>query len=167
MSLVKSHGHWLLFDDDQVDPISDACVERTFGSTAQYGKNTDRGYILFYEKSSAREVHPWPVVPQSADLASGDSNSTESRKVPPKAAGVSESALPRTMSGPADLEGKSSDGKVDTGLPRGGSEILSSESLYKRVTKLSSWLKTSKTGGNDGTLPGKSSRGSRTSRSIA
>lgn len=164
---MKSHGHWLLFDDDQVEPIPDSCVERTFGSTAQYGKNTDRGYILFYEKSPVREVHPWPVVPQSADVVSGDSNSTGSRKIPSKGAAVSESSLPRTMSGPADIEGKSDVGKVETGLPRGGSEILSSESLYKKVTKISSWLKTSKAGGSDGALAGKPSRGTRTSRSIA
>eukprot|EP00210_Caulerpa_lentillifera_P006580 g6285.t1 len=56
VSLVKSHGHWLMFDDDHVEAIPESWVERTFGTPANYSKVTDRGYILFYEKSSKREI---------------------------------------------------------------------------------------------------------------
>eukprot|EP00210_Caulerpa_lentillifera_P009195 g8767.t1 len=60
VALVKSHGHWLLFDDDHVEAIPESWVERTFGAPGPYSKITERGYILFYEKSSEREVPNWP-----------------------------------------------------------------------------------------------------------
>ncbi|GMH43250.1 hypothetical protein BSKO_11172 [Bryopsis sp. KO-2023] len=140
VSLIKSHGHWLLFDDDQVEPIPDIWVERTFGYPAQDSKNTDRGYILFYEKSASREIRPLPSPPQSVDVVSGDSNSTGSRKLPHKAAGVSEhSSMGRAMSEPLDFDAKNSNGRAaEHALPRGGSELISADSLYKKVTKIGS-----------------------------
>lgn len=101
VSLVKSHGHWLIFDDDHVEPIPDAWVERTFGSPAQFSKITDRGYILFYEKSSSREMHVHQGAAATSSKAS-ESASMESEvvrhgiRVPNKSAGTSESTTRST-----------------------------------------------------------------------
>ena len=50
MALVKSHDHWLFFDDETVEPISEATVRTTFGSTQEYSSHMDHGYILMYEQ---------------------------------------------------------------------------------------------------------------------
>ena len=49
VSLVKSHNHWLFFDDENVEMIDESAVQTFFGSTQEYSSNTDHGYILFYE----------------------------------------------------------------------------------------------------------------------
>jgi len=49
VSLVKSHNHWLFFDDENVEIIDESVVQTFFGSTQEYSNNTDHGYILFYE----------------------------------------------------------------------------------------------------------------------
>lgn len=49
VSLVKSHNHWLFFDDENVEIIDESAVQTFFGSTQEYSSNTDHGYILFYE----------------------------------------------------------------------------------------------------------------------
>ncbi|KAJ0987342.1 hypothetical protein J5N97_005698 [Dioscorea zingiberensis] len=54
VSLVKSHGHWLFFDDDNVDMIDESTVQTFFGSAQESTSNTDHGYILFYESIGAR-----------------------------------------------------------------------------------------------------------------
>ncbi|GLU20464.1 hypothetical protein SLE2022_366650 [Rubroshorea leprosula] len=51
VSLVKSHNHWLFFDDENVEMIDESAVQTFFGSAQEYTSNTDHGYILFYEKS--------------------------------------------------------------------------------------------------------------------
>ncbi|WOK97636.1 ubiquitin carboxyl-terminal hydrolase 3 [Canna indica] len=54
VSLVKSHNHWLFFDDENVEMIDEATVQTFFGSAQEYSSNTDHGYILFYESLSNR-----------------------------------------------------------------------------------------------------------------
>ncbi|ONK75556.1 uncharacterized protein A4U43_C03F18130 [Asparagus officinalis] len=49
VSLVKSHNHWLFFDDESVEMIDESTVQTFFGSAQEYSSNTDHGYILFYE----------------------------------------------------------------------------------------------------------------------
>ncbi|PIN10990.1 Ubiquitin-specific protease [Handroanthus impetiginosus] len=49
ISLVKSHNHWLLFDDENVEIIDESAIQTFFGSAQEYSNNTDHGYILFYE----------------------------------------------------------------------------------------------------------------------
>lgn len=49
VSLVKSHNHWLYFDDENVEMIDESAVQTFFGSAQEYSNNTDHGYILFYE----------------------------------------------------------------------------------------------------------------------
>ncbi|CAN6466770.1 unnamed protein product [Victoria cruziana] len=49
VSLVKSHNHWLFFDDENVEMIDESAVQTFFGSAQEYSSNTDHGYILFYE----------------------------------------------------------------------------------------------------------------------
>ncbi|MQL72574.1 hypothetical protein Taro_004939 [Colocasia esculenta] len=50
VSLVKSHNHWLFFDDENVEMIDETAVQTFFGSAQEYSSNTDHGYILFYER---------------------------------------------------------------------------------------------------------------------
>ncbi|XP_051140793.1 ubiquitin carboxyl-terminal hydrolase 3 [Andrographis paniculata] len=50
VSLVKSHNHWLFFDDENVEMIDESAVQTFFGSTQEFSSNTDHGYILFYER---------------------------------------------------------------------------------------------------------------------
>ncbi|XP_058086367.1 ubiquitin carboxyl-terminal hydrolase 4 isoform X2 [Magnolia sinica] len=54
VSLVKSHNHWLFFDDENVEMIDESAVQTFFGSTQEYSSNTDHGYILFYESLVSR-----------------------------------------------------------------------------------------------------------------
>ena len=49
ISLVRSHTHWLLFDDDSVELIDEANIQSCFGSSVDTAANTDTGYILFYQ----------------------------------------------------------------------------------------------------------------------
>ena len=50
VSLVKSHNHWLFFDDENVEMIDESVVQTFFGSTQEYSNNSEHGYILFYER---------------------------------------------------------------------------------------------------------------------
>ncbi|THU53126.1 hypothetical protein C4D60_Mb10t11130 [Musa balbisiana] len=49
VSLVKSHNHWLYFDDETVEMIDESTMHKYFGSSQEYSSNTEHGYILFYE----------------------------------------------------------------------------------------------------------------------
>ncbi|XP_065158494.1 ubiquitin carboxyl-terminal hydrolase 46 [Atheta coriaria] len=49
ISIVKSHGFWLLFDDDQVDKIDASTIEDFYGLTSDTQKSSETGYILFYQ----------------------------------------------------------------------------------------------------------------------
>ena len=46
---MKSHGFWLIFDDDIVDKIDPATIEDFYGLTADIQKSSETGYILFYQ----------------------------------------------------------------------------------------------------------------------
>ncbi|CAN1344153.1 Ubiquitin carboxyl-terminal hydrolase 3 [Linum perenne] len=56
VSLVKSHNHWLFFDDENVEMIDESAVQTFFGSAQEYSSNTDHGYILFYESITANKI---------------------------------------------------------------------------------------------------------------
>ncbi|KAH0853279.1 LOW QUALITY PROTEIN: hypothetical protein HID58_093349, partial [Brassica napus] len=56
VSLVKSHNHWLFFDDENVEMIEESAVQTFFGSSQEYSSNTDHGYILFYESLGPTKV---------------------------------------------------------------------------------------------------------------
>lgn len=49
ISVVKSHNHWLFFDDETVEMTDESMVQTFFGSAQEFSGNTDNGYILFYE----------------------------------------------------------------------------------------------------------------------
>lgn len=49
ISIVKSHGLWLLFDDDMVDKIEASTIEDFYGLTSDIQKSSETGYILFYQ----------------------------------------------------------------------------------------------------------------------
>lgn len=54
ITVVKSHGFWLLFDDDIVEKIDQTSMEDFFGlSDAGLQKNSESGYILFYQARDA------------------------------------------------------------------------------------------------------------------
>lgn len=120
VSLIKSHGHWLLFDDDHVEPIPDYRVECTFGTPTQFSKVTDRGYILFYEKSPTREIH---VQPKAVSTKLSESVSAENEEVrtvtrlPNKTAGMSDTGSRSNLPG---FESGSRDS--DTSIHRGTGE---------------------------------------------
>ncbi|KAL5460375.1 hypothetical protein EMCRGX_G033821 [Ephydatia muelleri] len=49
ITIVKSHGYWLLFDDEVVEKIEPHAIEDFFGLTdAQRACPNESGYILFY-----------------------------------------------------------------------------------------------------------------------
>ncbi|KAF3835130.1 hypothetical protein F7725_027688 [Dissostichus mawsoni] len=45
----ESHGFWLLFDDDIVEKIDAQAIEEFYGLTSDISKNSESGYILFYQ----------------------------------------------------------------------------------------------------------------------
>jgi len=53
VSIVKSAGHWLLFDDEEIQLIEDQDIACCFGATNETlrfnPRRTDCGYILFYQ----------------------------------------------------------------------------------------------------------------------
>merc|ERR1712210_422442 len=49
ISIVKSHGFWLIFDDDIVDKIEPSAIEDFYGLTTDIQKSSETGYILFYQ----------------------------------------------------------------------------------------------------------------------
>ncbi|KAK0043017.1 ubiquitin carboxyl-terminal hydrolase 12, partial [Biomphalaria pfeifferi] len=50
ISIVKSHGFWLLFDDDIVDKIDASQIEEFYGVPSDMHKtSSESGYILFYQ----------------------------------------------------------------------------------------------------------------------
>eukprot|EP01112_Ceratiomyxa_fruticulosa_P009353 TRINITY_DN2438_c0_g1_i2.p1 TRINITY_DN2438_c0_g1~~TRINITY_DN2438_c0_g1_i2.p1 ORF type:complete len:341 (-),score=49.53 TRINITY_DN2438_c0_g1_i2:128-1150(-) len=54
ISMVKSHGHWLIYDDDNIDVISENDIATCFGSSHDVMMgSTDCGYLLFYQSESA------------------------------------------------------------------------------------------------------------------
>ncbi|KAH6799462.1 ubiquitin-specific protease 3 [Perilla frutescens var. frutescens] len=56
VSLVKSHNHWLFFDDENVEMIDESAIQTFFRAAHEYSSNTDHGYILFYERTVARST---------------------------------------------------------------------------------------------------------------
>ncbi|XP_054167498.1 ubiquitin carboxyl-terminal hydrolase 46-like [Oppia nitens] len=49
ISIVKSFGFWLLFDDDLVDKIDASTIEDFYGLPSDTQKSSESGYILFYQ----------------------------------------------------------------------------------------------------------------------
>lgn len=49
--IARSQNQWLLFDDENVEPISESSIPHFFGSTQELGGSTEHGYILFYQQS--------------------------------------------------------------------------------------------------------------------
>lgn len=53
VSLIKSHGQWLMFDDDCVEVKTESELQTVFGITQESSQSTEAGYILFYEQISS------------------------------------------------------------------------------------------------------------------
>lgn len=54
VSLIKSHGQWLMFDDDCVEPKDESEIQSVYGVTQDNAQSTEAGYILFYEQQSSQ-----------------------------------------------------------------------------------------------------------------
>lgn len=52
VALIKSHGQWLMFDDDCVEPKDENEIQSVYGVTQDNSQSTEAGYILFYEQIS-------------------------------------------------------------------------------------------------------------------
>ncbi|VDD81499.1 unnamed protein product, partial [Mesocestoides corti] len=65
ISLVKSDGIWLLFDDEYVDKIDPANICDFFGTTSDASKTSDSAYILFYQACHAPLSTDAPSAPLS------------------------------------------------------------------------------------------------------
>jgi len=53
ISMVKSHGHWLIYDDDNIDLIPESEISTCFGSSHDVMMgSTDCGYLLFYQSEN-------------------------------------------------------------------------------------------------------------------
>ncbi|EHB18485.1 Ubiquitin carboxyl-terminal hydrolase 46 [Heterocephalus glaber] len=48
ITIVKSHGFWLLFDNI-VEKIDVQAIEEFYGLTSDISKNSESGYILFHQ----------------------------------------------------------------------------------------------------------------------
>uniref|UniRef100_A0A8D2F2C5 ubiquitinyl hydrolase 1 n=1 Tax=Theropithecus gelada TaxID=9565 RepID=A0A8D2F2C5_THEGE len=49
IATVKSHDFWLLFDDDIAEKIDVQAIEEVYRLTSDISKNSESGYILFYQ----------------------------------------------------------------------------------------------------------------------
>lgn len=49
VALVRSHEHWLCFDDETVELVDEQRLQEYFGSATDTNANTETGYILFYQ----------------------------------------------------------------------------------------------------------------------
>jgi len=50
--IIKSHNHWIQFDDENVDAIQEQDIRQFFGSTNEMMQERFRtacGYLLFYQ----------------------------------------------------------------------------------------------------------------------
>ncbi|CAG0914873.1 unnamed protein product [Notodromas monacha] len=56
ISIVKSHGLWLLFDDDLVEKIEASAIEEFYGLTSDIQKSSETGYILFYQSRDCEKA---------------------------------------------------------------------------------------------------------------
>eukprot|EP01132_Coremiostelium_polycephalum_P006271 gene6271-7813_t len=52
VSMIKSHGVWFIFDDDNIDIIQESDIVNCFGSSNEYIGSNDCGYLLFYQSES-------------------------------------------------------------------------------------------------------------------
>lgn len=59
ITIVKSHGFWLLFDDDIVEKIDAQAIEEFYGLTSDISKNSESGYILFYQSRDWASRSDW------------------------------------------------------------------------------------------------------------
>tara|TARA_B110000977_G_scaffold200417_1_gene290867 strand:- start:8242 stop:9219 length:978 start_codon:yes stop_codon:yes gene_type:complete len=50
ISLVKSHGRWLTYDDDDVSLAEEDDLLRLYGNTKENTGGSEQGYILFYQR---------------------------------------------------------------------------------------------------------------------
>lgn len=58
ISIIKSYGHWIKFDDDDAEVISEGDLASCFGSTQDAGQVTSCGYILLYQRCTKPDTPP-------------------------------------------------------------------------------------------------------------
>jgi len=70
VTIVKSRGRWLLFDDDNIELINERDIHLCFGSTNEMMnqiRRTDCSYILFYQQMS--EYNSTEIIDSNTDLS--------------------------------------------------------------------------------------------------
>uniref|UniRef100_A0A1I8I802 ubiquitinyl hydrolase 1 n=1 Tax=Macrostomum lignano TaxID=282301 RepID=A0A1I8I802_9PLAT len=73
ITIVKSHGLWLLFDDDIVEKIDPSHIEEFYGLGSDSPRSNDSGYLLFYQ---ARDPSAPPQPTTAVPAASAASTAT-------------------------------------------------------------------------------------------
>uniref|UniRef100_A0A7S1I6X6 Ubiquitin carboxyl-terminal hydrolase n=1 Tax=Eutreptiella gymnastica TaxID=73025 RepID=A0A7S1I6X6_9EUGL len=63
--MVKSHDHWLLFDDDIVEHIPESTIRSVFGVSQDFSGVTQTGYLLFYSLNDCATRSDAPVMSPS------------------------------------------------------------------------------------------------------
>lgn len=70
VALVRSHSHWICFDDDVADLLDEQQLPSFFGTSLETAASTETGYLLFYQADSwdgsSDPSETGPVVPQSS-----------------------------------------------------------------------------------------------------
>jgi ubiquitin carboxyl-terminal hydrolase 12/46 len=69
VSMVKSHEHWLLFDDEVVEHIPENSIHSVFGVSQDCPGTTQTGYILFYSLNDCATKMDAAVTPPSCRRA--------------------------------------------------------------------------------------------------
>lgn len=47
---------WVLFDDESAEPVDEAVVQQTFGSTSEFTTHVDHSFVLMYTRRSVGAV---------------------------------------------------------------------------------------------------------------
>lgn len=95
ISIVKSFGFWLLFDDDLVEKIEPSAIEDFFGLTSDNQKTSESGYILFYQ---SREDHTSNATSGSGSTSNSSNTSITTTTISTPSATSTNSFTPTSAS---------------------------------------------------------------------
>uniref|UniRef100_A0A7S3WH44 ubiquitinyl hydrolase 1 n=1 Tax=Emiliania huxleyi TaxID=2903 RepID=A0A7S3WH44_EMIHU len=105
--LVRSHKHWLLFDDDTVDLVEEGSLQSCFGSALESAGSTETGYILFYQADDA-----WSAAPSEEGEASPSAAAS-----PATSPGQKSNSSPSSPSSIPRWQGASTAASASRGVP--------------------------------------------------
>ncbi|GJZ55671.1 ubiquitin carboxyl-terminal hydrolase 4 [Tanacetum coccineum] len=83
VSLVKSHNHWLFYDDENVEIVDESAVQNAFGSAQEFASNTDHGAAIqmrnMHYLGSCKGIEVLSARPTTLEEAFSLARITESR----------------------------------------------------------------------------------------